>query len=209
MMLLREFLSNNTLISNTYGIFDYQIFSDRFNYRLGRCKIRDDVELVDIPKIAQNAVDINEKFLRGVFSRVINPFETWGENGGNKGTKTEKIDNTLTITHGAKNTQTQTGDETLEQKNIHSVSAYNKYDEQTPENSDEETSTRSPNLTTTSENSGVDTNKTTADNNYTDDENYNKTGYNMTDFETAWRLYLNAYDILINFIVPEILLGIQ
>lgn len=106
-MLLLDYLTSNILISNTYGIFNYDVLKQRFITRYAARLIRDDVDINNIAVIAQNIIDTNKDFLSALFTNTINPFKTWGETGGDSGNSSTDVNNTSTSM--SKITRTDTG----------------------------------------------------------------------------------------------------
>ena len=83
MMLLHEFLAQYVLISNTYDLFEYRVFALRMETRFGKRTLRKDYTPEEIQDVAQNTLDVNLLFFRGIAKQVLNPFKTWGETGDN------------------------------------------------------------------------------------------------------------------------------
>ena len=150
-MTLSEYLSNNTLISNTYDLFNYEYFKTRFNSIYGNRKIRDDKGEMGIAIIAQNVIDINEPFIRNMFSKTLDPFATWGEKGTNSeiGENTHKNTNTLDGSTTTTQNTTNTDSGTVKNTNGGTVSVA-------------VDNTQTPNTTSTTNNSVYAYNSTTA-----------------------------------------------
>lgn len=127
MMLLRDYLADNTLITNTHNIFDYNLFRQRLLVRFGNRAIREDIPAEYISIYAQNTIDINVDYFKFLLSDVINPFATWAETEthGDSGesTKTEtttggkKTEHSGTITTADSGTVNNTIDNTVTDKN--------------------------------------------------------------------------------------------
>lgn len=233
MILLLDFLDDNVLISNTYGLFDYGVFANRLAIRYGQRVLRDDFTDDQIKNAAQTAIDINKQFLTAMSARIIDPFKTWGEtdiyNAGTSRTDTTTPNLTDTTTPNLTDTTTPnltqktehrgtiTGDGDGDEK--HFVNAFDNQNAPAPDNSatnhsettntynNDDTTTNTGTTTTTrmgnttvkhtgtntvkSENSGADTTE--------------KTGWNLQDYQLAMDVYLNFIDIVIDFVVRDIL----
>lgn len=113
MMILLDYLRNNTLIVNTYNIINYDYLSRRFRVRYGKRELREDLTLADYSDFAQNVVDINIDFFRNLLENVLNPFESWNENGTNSDsgelTKNNSSNGSTDVAHNGNVEHTSSG----------------------------------------------------------------------------------------------------
>lgn len=227
-MTLQEYLMNNTLITNTYGIFDYNTLKARLIARWGKRKILDG----NIADIAQNALDVEREYYEGLFNQTISPLKTWSEttsensseNGSNNQTNSSLSTTEHTGTVGRENTSTaenkgsNQNSGTNSNTNTHNVWAYNSSDK-LPENSDENSGTQSAsgeynenNESSSNETETLNTKDETNNSgsvNGTSEKsgsrNIERYGYNLSDSLQIINTRFAAYDILINDIVPLII----
>lgn len=170
MMLLRDYLQDNVLISNTHSIFNYDLFKQRMIVRYGAREIRDDMPVEYISVYAQNTIDINTEYFKFLFSNVVNPFETWaetethGENGEN--TKTGTTGGTKNLGHTGTITTTDSG--TVNNTISNSVT-----DSNTAHNENPTTSKTSNNVNAYNSQTAVPRDNTETINTNTSDSNYN------------------------------------
>lgn len=198
-MLLLDYLKSNTLISNTHGIFDYNLFKQRLIVRYGKREVREDIPLEYIAIYAQNTIDINVDYFQFLMSNVVNPFETWAENethtnngenttsGTNGGTKTIAHSGDITATDGGtvnrnvntevKNTGTAHGENPTTSTVENNVNAYNS-EVAVPHDNSKTTNTN------TSDNNYDDKSTTTGTDGETRDLTKKQT-FNNTDSETT------------------------
>lgn len=221
MTTLLNFLSTNTLIENTHNIFNYDVFVTRFLARYGFQNLRGDLTTQQIKQYAQNVIDINADYYQTIFNHVLNPFETWGENGNNSGTTTITNTGTETTDYTTTNTDsvtiTASGDNTTTTENSGAENnfrnAYNTPETPTPT----ENSTNSANGKTVANYNDNTTNTRTGETKNggtkTDNNNgstttantNNRTGWTNTDALNTINNYLPAYDIIINDIAAVII----
>lgn len=248
MMLLRNYLAENTLINNTYNVINYDYLASRLRVRYGNRPLRKDLTITDIAIYAQNTIDINIDFFRNLLDNVINPYETWGEtetheNNGET-TNTNSTNGETTVNHSGSvehtndgtitdnnngettNSGTSSGSNPTTTQTNNKVNAYNSttsvpYDESetivtaTNETNYNDKQVLTGNNTQTRELSAKDiynnSDKTTTDNNSNGKQinasngNYSKKGYNISDYDIALHAYNSAYDIIIDYIVRDIL----
>lgn len=113
MMLLLDYLKDNTLITNTYEIINYDYLSTRFRVRYGKRQMREDLNIDDYSEYAQNVVDINIGFFRNLLENVLNPFDSWAEHGTNtdsgETTKSDTTNGSTDISHSGNVEHTASG----------------------------------------------------------------------------------------------------
>lgn len=121
-------------------------------------------------------------------------------NGQTRGKSSQPTENTSTTSVNAYNSSTASPRDTTTSKGTTST----EYEDNNTNNS-----TETRNITNTQTNNNTD--KTTMENSgkinktRNSDGMYNRNGYNINDYITAVRVYNNAYDIIINYIVNDIL----
>lgn len=233
MMKLLDFLNANTLIVNTYGLFDYDVFSNRLGMRFGGRVLRKDYTAEQIKNAAQNVIDINKGFFQAISANILNPFRTWGETdvytAGTERTDTTTPDLTDTTSPNLTDTstphlttQTQNrGNDSVkaDNNNSHYVNAFNNQGEPSPESSDKgganSTNTYNSDVTTTQngtstvQHTGTSTVKHTGTNTVkmvnSGADNTDKSGWNLQDYQLAMEVYINFIDIVIDYVVKDIL----
>lgn len=198
-MILRDYLSKYTLLSNTYDIFDYDTLAARLRVRYGNQQIRCDVPETEIAITAQNTIDVNREYFSALFSNVVNPYETWRETDTHTDTGTENKTNsgtgnttnahtgtitnadTGTITHNGTTDNTSNGtthsDNPTTSTVVNNVNAYNSATAVPRDNSNTTN-------TNTADTTYSDTGKTTAANTETRDTTTTQT-LNNTDTVTS------------------------
>lgn len=212
-MTVTEYLATYTLLTKLPAEIDYIVFKNRFVSTYGTRKIRADVPVDNISIIAQSVFDVNAALLTPLFTKNISPVLTWAENGDNTGTETGEdsggsTTNTTESSNSAvtENTSTTTGTSTG--TTADSVYAYNLATTATPTNNSKTDTTATNTTTNTAANNAAKTSETTENNNAThsttNSGNYNKSGYNLADYERAFNAFVAPYDYLIKLIVNEI-----
>ncbi len=212
-MTVNEYLTTYTLLTNLPPTINYDFFKNRFMSVYGTRKIRGDVPIENIATIAQSVFLTNELLLAPLFVKNINPLQTWGENGTND--EKENGDNTNTNTS---NSSGSTIANIVENKSVtsgeshgttnNSVYAFNATENAAP--TDISVTDTNANSTTTNTANNTTTDTTEIKNigeikhNITRNSEYEKTGFNINDYERAFNLFVAPYDYLIRLIVNEI-----
>lgn len=237
-MTLSEYLKEHDLITDVYDInLDLNYFKSRFLYRYAKRTMRDDLTADEIANAAQNVVDINKDFLKNIFDSVVNPFVSRSEkidfseesdtskNGNFKNTEitTNNVDGEYNGGGSITDNGTATTESVNNNTNKHYVNAFNSSADDnlstkdTGETTDKATQTNNAtqtrnilDKTTTKSNGNKNTN---GENNETGKNKIvrteNKIGFEFDTYSQTFKVYVNAYDFLINLISQEILEIIQ
>ncbi len=212
-MTIRDYFDTYTMLTGLPSTIDYDTFKTRFIAIYGLRQIRGDVPITDISMIAQSVFNSNAQLLTPLFSQNINPLRTWAENGNDSGGENSENNNNTTITYSGsgtadttENTTTVNGTNNSTQNN--SVYAFNSQDKPSPTDTATTTTTTAATNTNTSKNTSSEKNEQT---NTTNDKReisrigeYNKSGFNISDYERTFNTFIAPYDYLIRLISNEI-----
>ncbi len=212
-MTVREYFNNYVMLTNLPSTIDYDTFKNRFIAIYGLREIRGDVPIDDISMIAQSAYNSNAQLITPLFQNNINPFKTWTENGSGSDNETGENDGNSSSNFSGNGTNDTTENITTNTANnnttqTNNVYAFNAQTTATPTDTSSGSSTTTSNNTNTSKNATSEkseqTNSDHATHTINRDNNYNKSGFNISDYERTFAVFIAPYDYLIRLIASEI-----